>query len=275
MKMKWKREIKHSLEPVKLDLEKFAKFTKGLPEFTRPIAKKYFRSFSKVENKLDASPVTIADKLIEKKIRKLLKSEFPSHSVFGEEYGGRLGDDLGWCIDPIDGTRAFIAGKPIFGTLVALCNNGVPLLGLIDMPCLDETYFGYFDLKQQLSHVTLNGNKITASKESDLSNALIATSSPAAFTPNGLQKFQKISKKCKDIYFGGDCYNYALLASGHLDIVMEHKLAPYDMMALVPILLASGAVVTDWSGQPIKTHNSGEILAASTPELHANVLSFL
>ena len=143
------------------------------------------------------------------------------------------------------------------------------------MPCLGETYIGYFDLKQKLSCVTLNGNNISASKIFELSNALIATSSPAAFTSEGFRKFQKISKKCKDIYFGGDCHNYALLASGHLDIVMEHKLAPYDMMALVPILLASGAVVTDWSGQPIKTHNSGEILAASTPELHASVLSLL
>ena len=252
-----------------------ASFLKCVPASTRPIAKKYFRSVSQVDTKSDSSPVTIADKLIEKKIREILKSEFPSYSIFGEEYGGALGEDLGWCIDPIDGTRAFIAGKPIFGTLVALCNNGTPLLGLIDMPCLDEFYVGYFDVEQNLSSVTLNGNTISASKKYDLSNALIATSSPSAFTSRGFQKFQKISEKCKDTYFGGDCHNYALLASGHLDIVVEHQLAPYDMMALVPILLASGAIVTDWSGQPIKTCNSGEILAASTSELHAHALSFL
>ena len=246
-----------------------------MPALTRPIAKRYFRSFAQVGIKSDASPVTIADKLIEKKIRGILKSEFPSHTIFGEEYGGSLGHEVGWCIDPIDGTRAFIAGKPIFGTLVAFCNNGVPLIGLIDMPCLDELYIGYFDVGKKLARVTLNGHAISASKKVNLSHALIATSSPAAFTSRGFQKFQKISEKCKDTYFGGDCHNYALLASGHLDIVMEHQLAPYDMMALVPILLASGAVVTDWLGQPIKTYNSGEILAASTPELHANALSFL
>ncbi len=143
------------------------------------------------------------------------------------------------------------------------------------MPCLDELYIGFFDEVQNLSSVKMNGKFISASKKSDLSDALIATSSPNAFSKEGLQKFQEISEKCKDTYYGGDCHNYALLASGHLDIVMEHKLSPYDMMALVPILLASGAIVTDWSGQPIKTQNAGEILAASTPKLHASALSLL
>tara|TARA_A100001015_G_scaffold273906_1_gene329794 strand:+ start:3717 stop:4154 length:438 start_codon:yes stop_codon:yes gene_type:complete len=143
------------------------------------------------------------------------------------------------------------------------------------MPCLDETYIGYFDESLKQSSVKLNGSVISASKKIELSQALIATSSPAAFTKIGFEKFEIISEKCKDTYFGGDCHNYALLASGHIDIVMEHKLEPYDMMALVPILLASGAVVTDWSGQPIKTQNEGEILAASTAELHVNVLSLL
>ena len=229
----------------------------------------------KVNTKSDGSPVTIADTLIEKKLREILETEFPTHAIYGEEYGGNLGQDIGWCIDPIDGTRAFIAGKPIFGTLVALCNKGFPLLGLIDMPCLDEMYIGYFDESLKHSSVTLNGCVISASKRIELSQALIATSSPDAFTEIGFEKFKIISKKCKDTYFGGDCHNYALLASGHIDIVMEHKLAPHDMMALVPILLASGAVVTDWSGQPIKTQNVGEILAASTPELHSNALSLI
>jgi len=271
--MKWKRKITQPLEP--LNLKQLAGVLERLPLLTRPIANKYFRNLTRVDTKPDSSPVTIADKLIEKKIREVLKSEFPSYAIFGEEYGGSIEGQIGWCIDPIDGTRAFIAGKPIFGTLVALCNDGFPLLGLIDMPCLDELYIGYFDVKQNISCVTLNGNTISASKKFELSNALIATSSPAAFTSKGLQKFQKISEKCRDTYFGGDCHNYALLASGHLDIVIEHKLAPYDMMALVPILLASGAVVTDWSGQQIKTCNSGEILAASTLELHAEALALL
>ena len=236
---------------------------------------KYFRNINKVDIKFDNSPVTIADKLIEEKIRELLNLEFPSHPIFGEEYGGSLDEKISWCIDPIDGTRAFIARKPIFGTLIALCSNEKPIVGSIDMPCLDELYIGFFDEVQNLSSVKMNGKFISASKKSDLSDALIATSSPNAFSKEGLQKFQKISEKCKDTYYGGDCHNYALLASGHIDIVMEHKLSSYDMMALVPILLASGAMVTDWSGQPIKTQNAGEILAASTPELHASALSLL
>ena len=242
---------------------------------TRPIAKKYFRRVEQVDTKSDNSPVTVADKLIEKKLRQILEKEYPSFTIFGEEYGGNLVGETGWCIDPIDGTRAFIAGKPVFGTMVALCDNGLPLLGLIDMPCLDEMYIGYCDASYKNSFVTLNGSEISASKKMELSKALIATSSPAAFTKEGFQKFQKLSNRCKDTYFGGDCHNYALLASGHIDIVMEHKLAPYDMMALVPILLASGAVVTDWSGQAIRTRNSGEILAAATSELHTNALSLL
>ena len=242
---------------------------------TRPIAKQYFRKIDKVDTKSDASPVTIADTLIEKKLRKIIEAEFPTHAFYGEEYGGNLGEGTVWCIDPIDGTRAFIAGKPIFGTLVSLCDNGLPLVGLIDMPCLDEMYIGYFNESLKHSSVTLNSNVISSSNKIELSQALIATSSPAAFTAVGFEKFQMISEKCKDTYFGGDCHNYALLASGHIDIVMEHTLALHDMMALVPILLASGAVVTDWSGQPIKTQNVGEILAASTVQLHAKALSLI
>lgn len=246
-----------------------------IPRLTRPIAEKYFRAVDKIDVKSDQSPVTIADTLIEKKIREILENEFSATTIFGEEFGGSLALETGWCIDPIDGTRAFIAGKPTFGTLIAFCDNGIPLVGLIDMPCLDEMYIGYYDDSQKMSQVTLNGNMIKASGKQNLSDAFIATSSPAAFTAIGLQKFNKIAQKCRDVYYGGDCHNYALLASGHIDIVMEHTLSPYDMMALIPILRASGAIVTDWSGAPIKTQNSGEILAASSAELHSSALALL
>ena len=163
----------------------------------RPIAIKYFRNINKVDIKFDNSPVTIADKLIEEKIRELLNLEFPSHPIFGEEYGGSLDEKISWCIDPIDGTRAFIAGKPIFGTLIALCSNEKPIIGSIDMPCLDELYIGFFDEVQNLSSVKMNGKFISASKKVIYQMRLLPHPLQMPFLKKAFKNFRKFQKNAK------------------------------------------------------------------------------
>lgn len=246
-------------------------FLEQLPSLTRPIIEKRFRSGFAVETKSDASPVTIADKEVEKQIRAALAHHFPDHAIIGEEQGGQAEGHYCWIIDPIDGTRAFVVGKPIFGTLVALVIDGKPVAGLIDMPMLGEAYrteSGHAVLKTISSETQLSSSHCTS-----LDEAHIATTSPDAFSAEGLALFNTISAQALGRHFGGDCYNYALLAAGHLDIVMEDQLAVHDIMALVPVLEAAGAMVTDWSGNPIDLNCDGSLLVCATSALHQQVLS--
>ena len=253
------------------------KFLAGLPQVSRPYIDNWFRQNPEATQKADHSPVTIADQQTETALRDVIATVFPDDAIQGEEFGtaGRHGSArFCWVIDPIDGTKAFISGKPIFGTLVGVTDHGVPCAGMIDMPIIKETYIGHV-MGENQPFCQMNGTMVRPSICLDLPSARIATTSPLALSASGLAGFNQLAALAAVTNYGGDCHNYALLASGHLDIVIEHKLAPYDMMALVPILLASGAVVTDWSGQQIKTCNSGEILAASTLELHAEALALL
>ena len=244
-----------------------------LPAISRPLIAKYFRSDFDVLQKADDSPVTIADKSVEAALRPAITQRFPDHSIVGEEEGGQASQPYCWVIDPIDGTRAFIIGKPLFGTLIALSYQGVPICGLIDMPGLDETY-----ITRGGEAFLLSGGeeKKLATRQTDsLANAHIATTSPEAFTDRGWQVFQKLGAACRSTHYGGDCYNYALLAAGHLDLVVEDQLAPHDIMALVPVMQAAGAVVTDWQGAPVRLEGDGSILAAGNASLHEQALDYL
>ena len=242
-----------------------------LPRLSRPLIKRYFRSGFSVEQKSDNSPVTIADRAVETELRQAIASAFPAHAIIGEEQGGDADHQICWVIDPIDGTRAFVIGKPLFGTLVGVARGGLPFAGLIDMPGLDETYV------TQNSHSYLITSqariKLTTSTCRHLHEAQIATTSPEAFSPDGLARFNRLSQQCRSSHYGGDCYNYALLAAGHLDLVMEHQLATHDFMALIPVLEGAGAVVTDWSGHRPGLSSDGSLLVAATAELHEAALA--
>lgn len=249
------------------------KLLAALPDISRPLITKYFRNGADVVQKPDDSPVTIADKSVEAALRHAVADTFPDHAIIGEEEGGSADKPYCWVIDPIDGTRAFIIGKPLFGSLVALAHNGVPICGLIDMPELDECYL----TRDGKAYLRRHGReeKLATRQTQELEHAHIATTSPEAFTQSGWQSFQKLSAECLSSHFGGDCYNYALLAAGHLDLVMEHQLAPHDIMALVPVMTAAGAVVTDWQGRPVTLHGDGSILAAGNANLHEKALAQL
>ena len=248
-------------------------FLASLPALSRPVIDHYFRHAPALEQKADNSPVTIADKSVETVLRQAVQSHFPEHAIIGEEQGGVADKPFCWVIDPIDGTRAFVIGKPLFGTLVAMVHNGIPLCGMIDMPALKECYL----TKQGRSFLvtTEKQSLLQTGSCTQLATAQIATTSPEAFTDKGWQQFQLLSSQCRSSHYGGDCYNYALLAAGNLDLVVEHQLAPHDLMALVPVMQQAGGVVTDWHGQEVRLDGDGSVLAAATPELHEQALSYL
>ena len=234
----------------------------------RPIIKSYFRSVLMIEGKADDSPVTIADKEAEKAIRQAIISAYPHHNILGEEEGGAISGKLDWVIDPIDGTRVFISGKPLFGTLIALCYENHAVASVIDMPMLDEMFIA---LKG--SQTTLNGTPISVSPITELSQARIASTAPEALDDRALANYLALSRRCLSSNWGGDCYNYALLAAGHVELVIEHQLASHDIMALVPVIEGAGGIITDWQGAPVVLGKTESIIAAASQPLHEAALA--
>ena len=248
-------------------------FLAELPSVSRAVISQYFRQSFAIDNKADDSPVTIADRAAEAALRQSISAAFPCHAIMGEEQGGHVDEELSWIIDPIDGTRSFITGRPLFGTLIGIVDGGIPVSGLIDMPAINEIY--RTEDGRSLFESAAGTVAIRSRSCDRLEDAHIATTSPDAFTVEGWQAFTSVKDKCASSVYGGDCYNYALLAAGHLDIVIEHQLGAYDMMALVPILQNAGACVTDWQGAPITINNDGSLLACATRALHQDALKCL
>lgn len=248
-------------------------FLAELPSVSRAVISQYFRQSFAIDNKADDSPVTIADRAAEAALRQSISAAFPGHAIMGEEQGGHVDEGLSWIIDPIDGTRSFITGRPLFGTLIGIVDGGIPVSGLIDMPAINETY--RTEDGRSLFESAAGTVAIRSRSCDRLEDAHIATTSPDAFTADGWQAFTSVKDKCASSVYGGDCYNYALLAAGHLDIVIEHQLGAYDMMALVPILQNAGACVTDWQGAPITINSDGSLLACATRALHQDALKCL
>ena len=257
-------------------------FLAGLPLVSRPIIAEWFRQNPKTEIKSDSSPVTIADRSVETALRAAITQRFPADTISGEEFGpdDRSDPSKGatssyrWIIDPIDGTKAFISGKPAFGTLVGLLHNDLPVAGLVDLPVLDECYIGLNGFGAAIT-AQLNGALIATNGQTKLANARLATTSPRALSPARLVDFDRLADEVAVTNYGGDCHNYALLASGHIDLVMEDSLAAHDIMAVAALMQAAGATVTDLAGQPIRNGQSTDILAAATSQLHRAALSVI
>lgn len=221
----------------------------------------YFRHAHGLETKSDASPVTLADRAAEAAMRQLIERAFPDDAIVGEEYGTKPGkSDRAWVLDPIDGTRAFISGRPIFGTLIALMIEGWPMLGVIDQPILKERWTGV------IGQPTLfNGSPARTRLIKGLDEALLATTSPALFDDGQLHAFEHLDAQVRSTVLGGDCYNYGCLASGHLDIVVEAGLKIHDFAALVPVVEGAGGRMCDWQGDPLTRDSIGEVIAAGEP----------
>nr|WP_295661607.1 histidinol-phosphatase [Polymorphobacter sp.] len=232
------------------------------------VIRPHFRNLAAVETKDDASPVTVADRAAEAAIRAILAAERPGDGIIGEEYGEDRPDAARvWVIDPIDGTRAFIAGRPLFGTLVALLEDGVPVLGVIDQCIARDRWVG------TPAGTTLNGAAVRARPCPALAGAHVGTTSPYMF--DDLEAFQRVRAAARDVLYGGDNHNYALVATGCLDLVVESGLKVYDWAALVPVVTGAGGVMTDWSGAPLRRGSDGRVVAAGDPALLAEVLATL
>ena len=223
----------------------------------------HFRSGIASERKADASPVTLADQEAEAAMRRILKAEAGRDGVIGEEYGSEEGTSgRTWVLDPIDGTSGFLAGRPIFGTLIALMVDGFPVLGVIDQPILRERWLGV------TGRPTLfNGAPARTRPCRALADATIATTGPHYFSQHEGDHFMALAAKTdyRRMVMGGDCYNYALLASGHLDVVCEANLKIHDWAALVPVVEGAGGTMADWNGDPLHAGSDGHVLALGDP----------
>ncbi len=242
-----------------------------LADAARPIAVRYFRTGVTVDDKTDASPVTIADREAETAMRALLTEHVPDHGVFGEEHGAvRTDADYVWVLDPIDGTKAFITGLPIFGTLVALLHRGKPVLGIIDQPILQERWLGV-DGKRS----TFNGRPIQVRSCESLDRAYMYSTSPSMFPSTVEKRHESLTQKVKLFRWGGDCYAYGLLASGHVDLVVENSLKLYDFAALAPVIKGAGGLITDWHGRELEMSSDGSVLAAGDAAIHRAAMAIL
>jgi histidinol phosphatase-like enzyme (inositol monophosphatase family) len=242
-----------------------------LADAVRPIAARYFRTQVAIDDKVDQSPVTIADREAETAMRDILERHVPEHGVFGEEHGAvRTDAEYVWVLDPIDGTKAFITGLPIFGTLIALLHRGKPVMGVIDQPILKERWLGVAGERS-----TFNGQPISVRACAALADAYMYSTAPIMF-PAGYEKpHEALTRKVKLFRWGGDCYAYGLLASGHVDLVVEASLKLYDFAALVPVVKGAGGLITDWKGGELDMHSDGAVLAAGDPAVHRAAMGVL
>lgn len=239
--------------------KEFITFANRLADVSGEVIRRYFRQPFDVEGKDDLSPVTKADRETEKSLRALIEKEFPAHGIHGEEWGiTNESAEYMWVLDPIDGTRAFICGKPVWGTLIALMRKGKPILGVIDQPVTQERWIGATG-----KPTTLNCKEIKTRACASLSEAVLNIA-PQVYMEKyigDLPTYRKLENKAKTTSIGGDCYAYGLLASGFVDVIIEQALKLHDFAALVPIIEGAGGMITDWQGQPLDMNSTGYVLA--------------
>ena len=247
-------------------------FASHLADEADKIIHKFYRQPFDIEKKYDKSPVTIADKTIEANLRKLIEVQYPDDGILGEEFENKTSKSgYTWIVDPIDGTKSFIIGRPTFGTLIALAYDDVPVLGIIDQPIIKDRWIGVRNYP-----TTHNGIACKTRKCSDLSNAIIATTDPIGqFSAKHEKEVMANLREISSIHaYGSDCYAYGLLASGFVDLVIETQLKPYDFAALVPIVTGAGGSMTDWNGEPLTIKSKGHVIALGDGDLYNN-LSFI
>ena len=248
-------------------MQDFIELAMKMADQAGEIIRPYFRQGVDVEHKGDESPVTVADRAVEEHLREIIEAARPEDGIIGEEFGIKESQNgLEWVIDPIDGTKSFIAGRPTFGTLIALCENGVPVLGIIDQPIAEERWLG---VKNQPT--LFNGKTIKTKKCDDLKKAKLASTDP-----DQLRGHVENLRDASDFFiWGGDCYSYGLLSCGNIDAVIETQLSTYDYAALPPIIEGAGGHMCDWRGNPLTTKSDGRTLAIGDLTLKDPILEIL
>jgi myo-inositol-1(or 4)-monophosphatase len=235
----------------------------------------FFRTSLSIEDKSERQefdPVTEADRAAEAVMRRLIKANFPQHGIIGEEFGNEQEDaDYVWVLDPIDGTKSFIAGFPIWGTLIALLHKGAPVFGMMHQPFIGERFSGD---NASANYRNSHGERRLATRRcGSLEQATCYTTSPRLMNEADRAIFGRVESEVRLSRYGGDCYSYCMLAAGHLDLVIETELKPYDIAALIPIVTGAGGIVTNWEGGPAQS--GGRIIAAGDPRVHEAALKLL
>jgi len=246
-----------------------------LADAARPVILRYFRADGlEADNKSKDGfdPVTIADREAERAMRAKLAQQRPQDGILGEEFGESPGtSDLTWILDPIDGTRAFLSGTPTWGVLIAAADTSGPLYGVIDQPYIGERFQGGFGTAHYDG--PFGQRELHTRAARDLDQAILFTTFPQVGTDEEREAFRRVSVRTMLTRYGMDCYAYALLAAGHIDLVIECGLKIHDIHAPAAIIQAAGGIVTDWQGGP--AHKGGRVIAASCAKLHAEVLPLL
>lgn len=261
-------------KPAPSHSEAFTELAHALADTAGAVILPHFRSGVAVDHKGGDSfdPVTAADRDAEAAIRKMLANAYPSHGIIGEEFADTSPEaEYCWIIDPIDGTRSFIMGQPLWGTLLGLTARGTPVLGMMDQPYTRERFWGgeagsFFRRESETRTM-----KTRACARLD--EAVLATTSPDMFGSADAVRYERLSREVRLRRFGGDCYNYCLLALGQIDLVAEAGLKPFDILPLIPIIERAGGVVTTWDGGDPRS--GGHILAAGDREIHAAAVTML
>ncbi|HEY0767986.1 MAG TPA: inositol monophosphatase family protein, partial [Steroidobacteraceae bacterium] len=215
-----------------------------------------------VERKVDGSPVTVADRDIETHMRRMIRAAFPRHAIQGEEFASEGSGEFTWVLDPIDGTKSFISGYPLFGSLIALLQGGRPVLGVLEAPALSERWVGC-----EACPTLFNGQPVKTRACRAMEQAVLYTTTTESFKPAERQRFEALAARAALRRFGGDCYLFGMLAGGHCDLVIEVQLKPHDFMAVIPIVEGAGGRISDWRGATLSTASDGRVVAAATETL--------
>jgi myo-inositol-1(or 4)-monophosphatase len=253
----------------------FAAFVDRLATASGEAILPFFRTALGIENKAGAGafdPVTAADRAAEQAMRALIKKNFPDHGIIGEEFSAdRPNASYVWVLDPIDGTKSFISGMPVWGTLIGLLKDGMPVYGMMHQPFIGESFTG--DGENARYRGPAGERKLLARPCAQLKEATVFTTSPGLMTKPERALFEKVEAKTRLSRYGGDCYAYCMVAGGFIDLVIETGLKPHDIVALVPIIEGAGGIVTDWTGGPAA--KGGRIIAAGDKRVHAETLALL
>jgi histidinol phosphatase-like enzyme (inositol monophosphatase family) len=254
----------------------YVDFAHVLADISADAVLPYFRKPFRIVNKAGGSgfdPVTPADRAAERAIRKAIKARFPEHGIAGEEYGAVAGDGrYRWLIDPIDGTRAFMMGSPLWGTLIGLLDGTRPALGLMNQPFTGERFWS----DGRTSRLRGGDGKVRRMRTracARLADATLTSTHPDLFSAAEAARFKAVKARARMSRFGGDCYGYCLLAAGFVDVIIEAGLKPYDIVPLIPVIEGAGGIVTTWDGSPAV--DGGRILVAGDARVHAEALALV
>ncbi len=254
-----------------LELSRFAECGLRAVDASNSLIREYMRKPFQIEIKEDGSPATSVDQAVEDQMRAVISGAHPDHGILGEERQAFAPDrEFVWVIDPIDGTLPFLAGIPVFGTLLALLHNGVPVLGIIDRPMTAERWIGGHGRP-----TTRNGRPVHTRSCADLAAALMSTSNPDYYDRTNAPALERLKQATRFAVYGGSCMFYAQMASGRVDICIDVAFSAWDYMALIPVVQGAGGVFTDWQGRPAGLHTGSQYIAAGDARIHEQALKVL